>query len=167
MDFSNATILCLGDVMLDRFAYCDTERISPEAPVPVLLLRRTQSMLGGAGNVARNIASLGGKAILLGLLGADAAGDEVRSLIAHNDGLVDHNVASPHRPTGCKTRFLAAHQQLLRIDEEAIHALDADEEAALITAADRAMPVADAVILSDYGKASLGAAVIGAVIARA
>jgi len=60
MDFSNATILCLGDVMLDRFAYCETERISPEAPVPVLLLQRTQSMLGGAGNVARNIAALGG-----------------------------------------------------------------------------------------------------------
>src|SRR5260221_2298066 len=74
MDFSNATILCLGDVMLDRFAYCETERISPEAPVPVLLLQRTQSMLGGAGNVARNIAALGGKAVLMGLLGPDAAG---------------------------------------------------------------------------------------------
>ena len=67
MDFSRATILCLGDVMLDRFAYCDTERISPEAPVPVLLLRQTQSMLGGAGNVARNIAALGGTAVLIGL----------------------------------------------------------------------------------------------------
>ncbi len=76
MDFSRATILCLGDVMLDRFAYCDTERISPEAPVPVLLLRRTQSMLGGAGNVARNIAALGGTAVLVGLVGQDAAGDE-------------------------------------------------------------------------------------------
>src|SRR5713101_4570184 len=74
MDFSNATILCLGDVMLDRFAYCDTERISPEAPVPVLLLQRTQSMLGGAGNVARNVAALGGKAVLLGLVGADPVG---------------------------------------------------------------------------------------------
>ncbi len=77
MDFSDATILCLGDVMLDRFAYCETERISPEAPVPVLLLQRTQSMLGGAGNVARNIAALGGKAILMGLVGNDAAGAEV------------------------------------------------------------------------------------------
>ena len=82
MDFSNATILCLGDVMLDRFAYCETERISPEAPVPVLLLQRTQSMLGGAGNVARNIAALGGKAVLMGLLGHDPAGAEVRALIA-------------------------------------------------------------------------------------
>src|SRR5438874_12291145 len=103
MDFSKAKILCLGDLMLDRFAYCETERISPEAPVPVLLLKRSQSMLGGAGNVARNVASLGGKAILLGLLGADAAGAEVRALIAENPSLVDRNVASARRPTVRKT----------------------------------------------------------------
>ena len=95
MDFSNATILCLGDVMLDRFAYCDTERISPEAPVPVLLLRRTQSMLGGAGNVARNIAALGGTAVLMGLVGQDAAGAEVRALIAADAG---------HRRPPCRER---------------------------------------------------------------
>src|ERR1700730_16212631 len=99
MDFSNATILCLGDVMLDRFAYCDSERISPEAPVPVLLLKRTQSMLGGAGNVARNIAALGGGALLLGLLGGDAAGSGVRALIGDTAGLIDRNVTSIRRPT--------------------------------------------------------------------
>ena len=167
MDFSNATILCLGDVMLDRFAYCATERISPEAPVPVLLLQRTQSMLGGAGNVARNIAALGGKAALLGLLGDDAAGAEVRALIAGTPGLLDRHVASAHRPTVCKTRYMAAHQQLLRVDEERTHDLDAEEEAALIAAAEAAIPEADAVILSDYGKAVLGPKVLGAVIARA
>src|SRR6202051_5412020 len=104
MDFSGATILCLGDVMLDRFAYCETERISPEAPVPVLLLQRTQSMLGGAGNVARNIAALGGKAVLMGLLGHDAAGRDIRELVGQTFGLVDHNVTSAKRPTVCKTR---------------------------------------------------------------
>ena len=82
MDFSNATILCLGDIMLDRFAYCETERISPEAPVPVLLLQRTQSMLGGVGNVARNIAALGGKAVLMGLLGQDQAGQDAAAKVA-------------------------------------------------------------------------------------
>src|SRR5436305_1820582 len=125
MDFSKARILCLGDIMLDKFAYCDTERISPEAPVPVLLLKRTQSMLGGAGNVARNIASLGGQAILAGLLGRDPAGDEVRRLIRETSGLSDAHVASPNRPTICKTRYMAAHQQLVRVDEEEIHALEA------------------------------------------
>src|SRR5258708_21382942 len=108
MDFSNATILCLGDLMLDRFAYCETERISPEAPVPVLLLQRTQSMLGGAGNVARNIAALGGKAMLMGLLGADPAGAEVRALIAQTLGLIDRHLASVHRRTICKTRHIPA-----------------------------------------------------------
>src|SRR5437016_1587778 len=151
MDFSNATILCLGDVMLDRFAYCDTERISPEAPVPVLLLKHTQSMLGGAGNVARNIAALGGKAVLLGLLGNDAAGAEVRALIRQIPALVDRNVATAGRPTICKTRYLAAHQQLMRVDEEHTHALDAEETAALIAAAEGAVAEVDAVVLSDYG----------------
>ena len=167
MDFSNATILCLGDVMLDRFAYCETERISPEAPVPVLLLQRTQSMLGGAGNVARNIAALGGKAVLMGLLGTDRAGAEVQALIAQTAGLTDRHVASAHRPTVCKTRYLAAHQQLVRIDEEQTHELDPEEEAALIAAAERAIPEVDAVVLSDYGKSVLGLKVIGAAIARA
>src|SRR5215472_6499122 len=115
MDFSNATILCLGDIMLDRFAYCDTERISPEAPVPVLLLKRTQSMLGGVGNVARNIAALGGTAVLMGLLGRDQAGEEVRALIGGAPGIVDGHMPSADRPTVCKTRFIAGHQQMVRV----------------------------------------------------
>ncbi len=167
MDFSNAAILCLGDVMLDRFTYCDTERISPEAPVPVLLLRRTQSMLGGAGNVARNIAALGGRAMLLGLLGGDAAGREVEALIGATPGIIDRHVSSRGRPTVCKTRFLAGHQQLFRVDEESTQDLDPEEEAGLIDAVEAALPDADAVILSDYGKGVLGARVLAAAIERA
>jgi D-beta-D-heptose 7-phosphate kinase/D-beta-D-heptose 1-phosphate adenosyltransferase len=167
MDFSSATILCLGDVMLDRFAYCASERISPEAPVPVLLLERTTTMLGGAGNVARNIAALGGTAVLLGLIGRDPAGAEVQQLVAGTRGLIDRHVASQHRPTVCKTRYIAGHQQLLRVDEEQTHALDRQEERALIAAAEAAVPEANAVILSDYGKGVLSAKVIAAVIARA
>jgi D-beta-D-heptose 7-phosphate kinase/D-beta-D-heptose 1-phosphate adenosyltransferase len=167
MDFSNATILCLGDVMLDRYAYCDTERLSPEAPVPVLLLKRRQSMLGGAGNVARNIAALGGTAILMGLIGQDAAGEEVRTLIAATAGLVDRHVRSTRRPTICKTRYMAGHQQLLRVDEESAHDLDAEEEAALIAAAEAAITAIEAVILSDYGKSALSPRVLETVIAQA
>jgi D-beta-D-heptose 7-phosphate kinase/D-beta-D-heptose 1-phosphate adenosyltransferase len=167
MDFSNATILCLGDVMLDRYAYCDTERLSPEAPVPVLLLKRRQGMLGGAGNVARNIAALGGTAILTGLVGRDAAGEETRALIAATPGLVDRHVPSAKRPTICKTRYMAGHQQLLRVDEESAHDLDGEEEAALIAAAESAVPSVDAVILSDYGKSVLAPRVLAAVIAAA
>ena len=167
MDFSKAKIFCLGDLMLDRFAYCDTERISPEAPVPVLLLKRTQSMLGGAGNVARNVAALGGKAVLMGLLGADPAGAEVRRLIAATPGLLDAHVASPRRPTICKTRYLAGHQQIVRIDEESVDGLDRNESAALADAVERAMPDVDAVILSDYAKGALAPAILRIAIERA
>ncbi|HEX6440961.1 MAG TPA: D-glycero-beta-D-manno-heptose-7-phosphate kinase [Stellaceae bacterium] len=167
MDFSKAKILCLGDLMLDRFAYCDTERISPEAPVPVLLLKRTQSMLGGAGNVARNVAALGGRAVLMGLLGSDHAGAEIRGLIAASPGLLDAHVASGRRPTICKTRYLAGHQQIVRIDEESVHPLEDSERAALVAAAERAVAEVDAVILSDYAKGVLGPEVVRAAIARA
>src|SRR5437588_2490372 len=165
MDFSNATILCLGDIMLDRFAYCDTERISPEAPVPVLL-KRTQGMLGGVGNVARNIAALGGRAVLMGLLGQDQAGQEVRNLMRETAGIVDAHVASANRPTICKTRFIAGHQQLVRVDEESPHDLEAAEETALIAALDRHLGDCDAVILSDYAKGTLGPKIIETAIAR-
>jgi D-beta-D-heptose 7-phosphate kinase/D-beta-D-heptose 1-phosphate adenosyltransferase len=167
MDFSNATILCLGDLMLDRFAYCDSERISPEAPVPVLLLERTESMLGGVGNVARNIAALGGRAVLIGLVAPDPAGDEIRALMAATPGLVDAHVASAGRPTICKTRYIAGHQQIVRIDEERLHDLDREEEAGLIAAVERALPEVDAVILSDYAKGTLGPRVVATAIARA
>ena len=166
MDFSNARILCLGDVMLDRFAYGDSDRISPEAPVPVLLLRRAQSMLGGAGNVARNIAALGGTEVLLGLVGRDAAGAEIAELIGNTPGLVNRIVATQQRPTVCKTRYMAAHQQLLRVDEESLVDLDPDEEAALIVAAGTAIGEVDAVILSDYGKSVLSSPVLAAVFER-
>src|SRR4051794_41974885 len=102
MDFSNATILCLGDIMLDRFAYCETERISPEAPVPVLLLKRTQSMLGGVGNVARNIGALGGKAVLMGLLGPDQAGEEGRGVMSQTAGVGGGPWGGPHPADDCQ-----------------------------------------------------------------
>jgi D-beta-D-heptose 7-phosphate kinase/D-beta-D-heptose 1-phosphate adenosyltransferase len=167
MDFSRARILCLGDIMLDKFAYCDTERISPEAPVPVLLLKRAQSMLGGAGNVARNIASLGGHAILMGLLGPDPAGMEVRRLLRETPGLSDAHVESASRPTICKTRYLAGHQQIVRIDEEQVHELEPDEAADLIAAVERTLPQVDALILSDYGKCVVCPQVVEATIERA
>jgi D-beta-D-heptose 7-phosphate kinase / D-beta-D-heptose 1-phosphate adenosyltransferase len=167
MDFSKTTILCLGDIMLDRFAYCETERISPEAPVPVLLLKRTQGMLGGAGNVARNIAALGGKAILIGLLGRDPAGAEVEALVQGTPGLHAAHVSSVWRPTICKTRYIALHQQIIRIDEENVGELDGEEEAQLFAAFDGALVDVDAVVLSDYGKGVLSPSLVGFAIERA
>ncbi|HEY2541301.1 MAG TPA: D-glycero-beta-D-manno-heptose-7-phosphate kinase, partial [Stellaceae bacterium] len=166
MDFSRTTILCLGDIMLDCYAYCETERISPEAPVPVLLLKRTQGMLGGAGNVARNIASLGGRAILMGLLGRDRAGAEVEALIEGTAGLVGAHLTTAGRPTNCKTRYIASHQQIIRVDEESVGELAQSEERRVLAGYERALANVDAVVLSDYGKGVLSPGVVNFAIER-
>lgn len=155
MDFSRARILCIGDVMLDRFHYCDAGRISPEAPVPVLRLQKTMMTLGGAGNVARNVASLGGQAVLIGLVGEDDAARQIRDLAGQTPLLAANLVSSPCRPTICKSRYLATNQQVVRVDEEEVRPLVEDERAAICAAIGSALPDCDAVILSDYSKGAI------------
>lgn len=167
MDFAGVTVLCIGDVMLDRFIAGEVERISPEAPVPVIRVRESRSALGGAGNVASNIAALGGRAVLVGLVGGDAAAGALMAEIKAHPGINPALIETAHRPTITKTRFLAARQQVVRTDEESSLPLQETEEAALIAAIERAMPAARAVILSDYGKGVLSGAVIAAVMAAA
>lgn len=164
LDFTRARILCLGDVMLDRFVYGDVRRISPEAPVPVVRLTETRSMLGGVGNVARNIASLGGKATLIGLIGEDAAGRELRTLLAADPMILDA-CESAARPTSCKTRVIATHQHVVRLDEEEAGPIDPGIERAVIATIDRHGPEAQAIVLSDYAKGLLTRAVVERAIA--
>ncbi|TCZ57921.1 bifunctional D-glycero-beta-D-manno-heptose-7-phosphate kinase/D-glycero-beta-D-manno-heptose 1-phosphate adenylyltransferase HldE [Roseicella aquatilis] len=166
-DFSALRILVLGDVMLDRFLYGAVERISPEAPVPVVRLGRTLAMPGGAGNVARNISALGGQAVLVGLVGQDPAAAEFRALLAADPRLVDATVGSATRPTICKMRVIAGNQQVVRLDDEVAAPADAAEQAALVTAVQAALPGCAALILSDYAKGVLTPAVIAAAIAVA
>ena len=167
MDFSVISVLCVGDVMLDRFVYGEMERISPEAPVGVLRLTRTREMAGGVGNVASNILSLGGRAVLVGLLGEDPAGTALRAIIAAQGCGVSGLVATPARPTICKTRLIATHQQVVRTDEESRLALQPDEERALIAAIDEHIDGAGVLVLSDYGKGVCGPRVIAHAIATA
>jgi D-beta-D-heptose 7-phosphate kinase/D-beta-D-heptose 1-phosphate adenosyltransferase len=167
MDFSRLTVLCVGDVMLDRFLHGDIERISPEAPVPVIRLRETKEMLGGVGNVASNIASLGGRAVLVGLVGADDAGGRLRHILARNPRIAPALVETAQRPTICKTRFVAGRQQVVRADEESRLPMQPGEEAALIAAVDAHVASAQAVILSDYGKGVLSRPLVAHVIAQA
>ncbi len=167
LDFSDSTVLCIGDLMLDRFAYGEIERISPEAPVPVLRLTRTTEMLGGVGNVANNIAALGGQAVLVGLLAMDSAGATIGEIIGRTPGISSHLVETRRRPTICKTRYVAAGQQIVRTDDESRHDLSPAEEAGLIAAIDGAMPEAQAVILSDYGKGVVSDGVIAHAVAAA
>ena len=167
MDFSGISVLCIGDVMLDRYVYGAMERISPEAPVPVLRLTRTREMAGGVGNVVSNILSLGGRAVLIGLVGHDAPGATLRAIVAGQGCPIDGLVDTTARPTICKTRFIAANQQVVRADEESRLALQPDEEQALIAAIDRHIGTASVLVLSDYGKGVCALPVLAHAIAAA
>ena len=164
-DFRKARVLVIGDVMLDRYVSGEIERISPEAPVPVLRHQSTRQMLGGAGNVAANIAALGGQVDLVGLVGSDADGAAVRDILAEWGISADGLVASGERPTSVKTRFLAQGQQVLRHDWERSDPVSLDEQTALLDAFAARLEAADVVVLSDYGKGTAMPPMAPAVIA--
>lgn len=157
--------LVIGDVMLDRYLMGDVSRISPEAPVPVVLLKKQSECAGGASNVAANLAQLGIKTHILGCIGSDAEGQSLKQLIEANGIDTDGLVTSIHRPTIAKTRILGGHQQMMRLDQES-HAKFNDEESAQILAAFKiALAKQPAVvILSDYAKGLLSTEVCQTVI---
>ncbi len=163
-------VLVLGDIMLDRFVYGGVERISPEAPIPVLRIARESAMLGGAGNVLRNLAALGVRPHGIAVVGEDAAGAEVeelaRSCLEPVAGEIEL-LRTAARRTTIKDRFIAAGQQLLRVDRDPEAGLDGDTQARVRAAALAAVAGASAVILSDYGKGLLDEALIAAVVAAA
>ena len=161
-------VMCVGDVMLDRFVYGSVERISPEAPVPVLRIERHASMLGGAGNVAGNLESLGCLPRFLSVVGDDEAGSAIlRRLVEARLADSCHMVTEHGRQTSEKTRFFAQHQHLLRTDSETVADISAESQESLLAAARALLPEVSAVILSDYGKGVLTAGVIQALIAAA
>jgi D-beta-D-heptose 7-phosphate kinase/D-beta-D-heptose 1-phosphate adenosyltransferase len=153
--FHDCTILVLGDVMLDCYVKGDVRRISPEAPIPVLHAEHRRVVLGGAANVARNVTSLGARAIIVGVVGDDAAGAELGDLLSNGARVIPHIVADPDRPTTTKTRFISGSHQLLRLDEEVTKPIGGGVETALLAAFRAALVEADVVVLSDYGKGVL------------
>src|SRR5436305_9584759 len=103
------TVLCVGDLMLDEFVYGEVSRISPEAPAPVIAVQRSETNIGGAGNVARNIAALGARCIFVALVGEDEAGARLRAALAQEKRIESLLVADPMRPTTRKVRFVSEH----------------------------------------------------------
>jgi D-beta-D-heptose 7-phosphate kinase/D-beta-D-heptose 1-phosphate adenosyltransferase len=156
-----AKIAVMGDLMLDRYVYGAVERISPEAPIPVMSRSRETAMLGGAGNVARNLAALGVRVALVGLVGGDDGAVALTRLTESEPGLDAELITDPGRPTTVKTRFVAGGQQLLRLDEESAAPLGAAEPR-LIAAARGAIAGAQVLLLSDYAKGALTPGVIAA-----
>lgn len=167
LDFSRVRALCIGDVMLDRFVYGQVSRVSPEAPVPIIRVSRETAMLGGAGNVARNIAALGGEATLIGIVGADKGADELRARISETDGICDALVACSRRPTTCKTRIIAANQQVARLDEEILMPLQEREREIVLQHVAAALPNCDIIVLSDYAKGMLTRKLVASIISLA
>jgi len=165
--FRSVRILCIGDIMLDRYVYGHASRISAEAPVPILTHQNERVTLGAAGNVARNVTALGGRATIVAIVGDDAGGREISGLIAAEERLDARLVTVPGRRTTIKTRFIAHGQQLLRADQEDTVPLDAATRRELVEAIRSALPGADVVLLSDYAKGCLGDSVLADAIAAA
>ncbi|MBX6329350.1 MAG: D-glycero-beta-D-manno-heptose-7-phosphate kinase [Pseudolabrys sp.] len=163
------TVLCIGDLMLDEFVYGEVSRISPEAPAPVLAVKRREEMIGGAGNVARNLAALGARCIFVGVVGDDDAGRALARALGGHASIEFHLVVDPARLTTRKVRYVSEHfsTHLLRADWEMAAPVDRASEDALIAHVARELPRAGAVVLSDYAKGTLTARVIRTVIEAA
>ena len=162
--FADQTVLCVGDLMLDEFHYGSVTRISPEAPTPVIAVQRHETMVGGAGNVARNIVSLGARCVLVGVVGEDETGRVLMREFAKEPRVESEIVLDRRRPTTRKVRFVSEHHSthLLRADWESSGPVEAGLEKSLIDRIRAALPHVRAMVLSDYAKGVLTPSVIGA-----
>ncbi|HVV41633.1 MAG TPA: D-glycero-beta-D-manno-heptose-7-phosphate kinase [Nitrobacter sp.] len=165
-EFPVRTVLCVGDPMLDEFVYGEISRISPEAPAPVIAVQRSETQVGGAGNVARNIAALGAHCIFVGLVGDDDVGKSLQAALAAESLIEPLLIADPARPTTRKVRFVSEHfsTHMLRADWESTAPAASSIEQSLIDTILAQLPRADIVLLSDYAKGTLTARVVRNVI---
>jgi len=165
--FHTAHVLVVGDVMLDRFIYGSVERISPEAPIPVINVDRRVDLPGGAANVARNIASMGARATLLGVVGEDQGAEDLRGQLKSSPGIGAQLIVDSSRPTTVKTRYVADGQQVMRADRESRMPLSAGIERHLLDAISAALDEVQVTVLSDYAKGTLTESLVRAAIERA
>ena len=150
--FAKTNLLVVGDVMLDRYWFGDSDRISPEAPVPVVQVSKVDERLGGAANVARNVAALGANTTILGVVGEDEAGNRIGELLRQS-GVNSQLEVDPQVPTTVKLRVIARQQQLIRLDFEETPSHTALEQK--LARFEKALGTADVLVLSDYGKGAL------------
>ena len=149
-----AKVLVIGDIMLDAYYEGDANRISPEAPVPVVKIEKKRNLLGGAGNVARNISSLGADCTILSVVGHDYHAQTIKNLLK-NEHVNFELIQDSQRPTTVKSRIFARNQQIIRYDEEMIKPVSKTIRAALKHHLEKYLEQYNAVILSDYGKGLL------------
>ena len=159
-------VLVAGDLILDHYLSGSVERISPEAPVPIVSLRDEGErwVPGGAANVARNVGSLGGVPVMAGVRGADREGEMLERFLAESGVDVSGIVTDPSRPTTSKTRIMAGGHQLIRLDRETTRTIDGGTSALLRDRIASSLPSVDAVILQDYNKGVLHPALVSALV---
>jgi D-glycero-beta-D-manno-heptose-7-phosphate kinase len=162
--FAKTSLLVVGDVMLDRYWFGDSDRISPEAPVPVVQVSKVDERLGGAANVARNVAALGANTTILGVIGEDEAGHRIGELLSQS-GVNSQLEVDPKVPTTVKLRVIARQQQLIRLDFEETPSQTALEQK--LARFEKALGAADVLVLSDYGKGALSQVAVMIEYARA
>ncbi len=152
--FENLRVMIIGDVMLDSYVWGKVSRISPEAPVPVVMQMNTENRLGGAANVALNIKSLGAVPVMCSVIGTDESGSMFKNIISNLNMSVEGLIESPKRITTSKTRIIAGNQQLLRVDKEIDHCLESDLEEDLWKRIEQLIRKKDiaAIIFQDYDK---------------
>ena len=155
--FSEARLIVVGDIIMDEYIWGDVSRISPEAPVPVVDIQEETKMLGGAANVLNNIASLGGKAILCGVIGDDQTGEEIVERMRRQGLRTDGIIKESHRPTSVKTRVVAHNQQVVRFDRESRKKLDADSIEKILDFIQQMQDGYEAIVVADYGKGVISA----------
>jgi len=153
--FQDARILCLGDLMLDRFVYGQVDRVSAEAPVQVIHVSEQRQMLGGVGNVGCNVEALGARAVVIAVTGDDDAAAQMRELAEAEKRLESRLIVEPGRPSTVKTRFIADSQQLLRADEESIAPISDETARRVIAALREELADSDVMVISDYMKGLL------------
>jgi D-beta-D-heptose 7-phosphate kinase/D-beta-D-heptose 1-phosphate adenosyltransferase len=156
----SARVAVVGDVMLDRFVYGTVERISPEAPIPVVQIEAETAALGGAGNVVRNIAALEAAVAFFSVIGVDAASDRITALLDAERNVTARLVREPARQATVKTRYFAGSQQLLRADQETVAPIAAASADEIVAVAAAALAACDVLVLSDYAKGVLTEALV-------
>lgn len=165
--FKKLKVLVIGDVMVDAYIYGNVNRISPEAPIPVVDVTKKEDCLGGAANVALNIQSLGATAHLFSVSGKDSYGSILQALLRKNGLWTEGIHQSSHRRTTVKSRIISSAQHLVRFDEEDRHALNQEEETALLGSIRERISDYDVVVFEDYDKGCLNPSVINEVITQA
>ncbi|HEY5690821.1 MAG TPA: bifunctional ADP-heptose synthase [Cyclobacteriaceae bacterium] len=165
--FNKLTVLVIGDIMLDSYIWGHVDRVSPEAPVPIVRVKKRDYRLGGAANVALNIQALGAKPVLCALVGEDDPGNKLLECLDQQNMSREGIVVSKNRPTTIKTRIIASHQHVVRVDDESDQELVKDEEHELLKQIEMLIPKCNAIIFEDYDKGVINASLIAKTVAMA